>query len=353
MKWWIDIANAPHATLFRPVVPQLEARGHEVVVTVWDRGQTSALAHQFWPDARVVGVPGFRRPVLAKATSLWDRATALRAMLSGEPPDVALGHNSYSQLVAAKRMRIPAITMMDYEHQPANHLAFRLADLVVTPTVIPPAALRHFGLRDSSLVQYAGYKEQFALADFEPDPDFRRDLGIDEEEVVAVVRPAAEGALYHRHRNTLCDDVIERLISADARVLLTPRTKDQASQYQRRGGVQVLTAPVSGADLLYAADLVIGAGGTMTREAAVLGTPTWSIFEGRQAAVDQNLSGQGRLTFLRDADDLPLEAVRRKQPQAWDPPARALSDLVCLLDECAQGLVYGSARSTSGAARKP
>lgn len=339
MKWWIDIANAPHATLFRPLMTRLESLGHEVVVTVWDRGQTSALAARFWPQAEVVGVPGFRRPAMAKATSLWDRATALRSLLSAAPPDIALGHNSYSQLIAAKRMRIPAITMMDYEHQPANHLAFRLAELVVTPAAIPPGALRHFGLRASSLVQYAGYKEEFALADFQPDLNFRRNLGVDEKEILAVVRPAAEGALYHRHRNSLCDEVIERLLSADARVLVTPRTKDQARQYQRYSAVQVLTVPVSGADLLYSADLVIGAGGTMTREAAVLGTPTWSIFEGRPAAVDESLAGEGRLAFLRRADDLPPEAVCRRQPRPWAPPESALSDLVCLLEEHGQGLV--------------
>jgi predicted glycosyltransferase len=348
MKWWIDIANAPHATLFYPIARRLEERGHDVVLTVWDRGQTRAIAGEFWPEARVVGVPGFRRPVLAKATSLWDRATALRSTLDGEPPDVALGHNSYSQLIAAKRMGLPSITMMDYEHQPANHLAFRLADLVVTPKAIPPAALRRFGLRASALLQYPGYKEEFALADFRPHPDFRRHLGIEPGEVLAVVRPAAEGALYHRHRNTLCDDVIERLVSAGARVLLTPRTKDQALQYGGRRGVTVLTAPVSGADLLYAADLVIGAGGTMTREAAVLGTPTWSIFEGRPAAVDRGLSDQGMLAYLRSADELPLEAVRRKQPRPWDPPAQALSALVCLLDERAQRLVDASGGPASG-----
>ena len=43
----------------------------------------------------------------------------------------------------------------------------------------------------------------------------------------------------------------------------------------------------------------------MTREAAVLGTPSYSIFEGEPAAVDQWLEKHGRLVTLRDVQDLP------------------------------------------------
>ena len=44
---------------------------------------------------------------------------------------------------------------------------------------------------------------------------------------------------------------------------------------------------------MYAADLVIGAGGTMTREAALLGVPTFSVFAGKSPAVDRALEAQG------------------------------------------------------------
>ncbi len=42
-------------------------------------------------------------------------------------------------------------------------------------------------------------------------------------------------------------------------------------------------------------DLVIGGGGTMTREAAVLGVPAYTYFAGKWGAVDQYLSDQHRL----------------------------------------------------------
>src|SRR5207248_3716499 len=71
MRWWVDIANAPHVTLFGPVADELERRGDEVFVTTWDRGQTLELAKSRWPDAIAVGTGGFRRPLVDKAAAIW------------------------------------------------------------------------------------------------------------------------------------------------------------------------------------------------------------------------------------------------------------------------------------------
>ena len=50
---------------------------------------------------------------------------------------------------------------------------------------------------------------------------------------------------------------------------------------------------VDGRSLVAFADVLVSAGGTMNREAAVLGTPVWSIFEGRLGAVDEQLVARG------------------------------------------------------------
>jgi predicted glycosyltransferase len=61
---------------------------------------------------------------------------------------------------------------------------------------------------------------------------------------------------------------------------------------------------------MYAADLVIGAGGTMTREAALLGVPTFTVFAGKSPAVDRALQARGRMQRLTDAHQ--VAAVRRR-----------------------------------------
>jgi predicted glycosyltransferase len=58
--------------------------------------------------------------------------------------------------------------------------------------------------------------------------------------------------------------------------------------------------------------VLVSAGGTMNREAAVLGTPVWSMFEGRPGAVDDRLVAEGRLRMLTAPEDVVVAA--RPQP---------------------------------------
>ena len=52
---------------------------------------------------------------------------------------------------------------------------------------------------------------------------------------------------------------------------------------------------------------MISAGGTMNREAVVLGTSVYTTFEGRLGAVDEALLHEGRPRRLTDATDVTLE----------------------------------------------
>jgi predicted glycosyltransferase len=331
MKWWVDIANAPNVTVFRPVVERLRARGDGVLVTAWDRGQAKALSAEAWPETRLVGSQGFRMAQWAKGTAIFERAANLAREMRGEGIDVALGHASNAQVMAARLLRIPSVNMMDYEHHPANHLGFRMADLVFTPSAIPFAAMRSHGLSRRRWVPYACLKEEIAFSLWEPVPEFRKTLEVADDELLAVVRPAAEGAMYHRHGNTLCDDVLDRLAADGCTILLTPRTRSQGEGFVGRKSVRVLFDPVSGPDLLYAADVFVGAGGSMTREAAVLGTPSYSIFQGKPAAVDGYLESVGRIRKLMSVGELP--AVVRKGESAAERTASpaALDSFMSLL----------------------
>src|SRR4030095_11577109 len=98
---------------------------------------------------------------------------------------------------------------MDYEHQPANHLAFRMASRIIVPQAFPEAALTRFGASLAKVKRYAGLKEDVYLADFQSDPEFQEllgNLGIDQSNVLVTVRPPAREALYHRFENELFDE---------------------------------------------------------------------------------------------------------------------------------------------------
>ena len=223
-----------------------------------------------------------------------------------------MSHGSYAQVLAARIGDVPAVTMMDYEFQPANHISFRLADRVVVPTLFPEAALRRFGARERKVVRYEGFKEELYLGPFQATEDILNQLGLDPSRVIAVMRPPPQGALYHRSGN----DRFERLLAdaaarKDVQVVVLPRTADHAAAYSGRSGVIVPARAVDGRSLLAHADLIIGAGGTMNREAAILGTPAYTVFSGRLAAVDAELMRRGLMYDLRDRDSSPSFAKKK------------------------------------------
>jgi predicted glycosyltransferase len=85
---------------------------------------------------------------------------------------------------------------------------------------------------------------------------------------------------------------------------------DEQRRAVRALGLERVALPqraVDGRSLVALADVLVSAGGTMNREAAVLGTPVWSMFEGPLGGVDELLIREGRLGLLTDAAQIAFE----------------------------------------------
>jgi hypothetical protein len=194
--------------------------------------------------------------------------------------------------------------MFDYEWAAVqHHVNCRLARAVVVPEAIPPERLERYGAR-GKIRAYEGLKEEYYLADLEPDDRVIEELGLDTARAIAVVRTAPEVSLYHRFRNELFTAVLDRL--RGEQVVVLPRTDAQRAELAAAGGFIVPDQAIDAQSLIAAADLVVSAGGTMNREAVALGTPVWSTFEGRLGAVDAQLIAQGRLRLLERPEQVEL-----------------------------------------------
>jgi predicted glycosyltransferase len=321
MRIWIDLANSPHVPFFRALAEEFRSRGHETVTTAREFAQTIKLAEAAGLAPVVVGGHGGGK-LSRKAGNLVGRALALASWAGGRGFDLAVSHNSYSQVLAARTLGLRVVTLMDYEHQPANHLAFRIASRVVVPRAFPEEALRRFGARGAKVRRYDGIKEDVYLADFEPDPQFaarlREQFGVDDErDTLVIVRPPARDALYHRFENELFDELLARLLARpEVRVMLLARNDAQREALCARFSSDNLIAPrvaLDGANLIAASDLVISAGGTMNREAAALGIPAATVYAGRWAAVDEELVREGRLKRISTRADLESLRVEKKR----------------------------------------
>jgi predicted glycosyltransferase len=329
MRIWVDLTNSPHVLVLRPVIAVLRARGADVRVTARDFAQTVELAGRLGVDCEVIGHHRGAR-LGAKAVGLAERSAALaRWARRNGPFDLSLGHGSNDVTVAARLLRIPCSTMFDYEWATVQHTVnCRLAQAVVVPEAIPPERLDRYGAR-GKLQRYPGLKEEYYLADFEPDRGVLAQLGLDESEPIAVVRTPPSVSLYHRFENDLFAQVLDRLRGTQAVVL--PRVAEQRAQLD---GFIVPEHAIDAQSLIAFADVVVSAGGTMNREAVALGTPVWTTFEGRLGAVDELLIAEGRLQRLERAGDLVLakrggggaERVRRDPAALVDLLLKPLSE---------------------------
>ena len=121
------------------------------------------------------------------------------------------------------------------------------------------------------------------------------------------------------------DRCCERLRGRQAVVL--PRTESQRAELSQAGGFLIPERAIDAQSLIAYADLVVSAGGTMNREAVALGTPVYTVFEGRLGAVDEQLIADGRLRRLRSAEEVQLS---KRAPSADD--ARIRRDPATLVD---------------------
>jgi predicted glycosyltransferase len=301
VRVWVDLTNSPHVLVMRPLIEAMRADGHEVEVTARDFAQTLELCERFGIDHTAIGRHRGGR-LAGKAVGLVSRSLALTRWGRGRRFDVAMGHGSNDVSVAAKLLRVPSATAFDYEWATAQHqVNCRLASAVVVPDAIPPERLERYGAR-GKIHAYPGLKEEYYLADFEPDAAVLGELALDRERPIVVVRTPPEVSLYHRFENPLFGKVLDRLRGTQTVVL--PRTPGQRAEL---GEFIVPEHAIDAQSLVAYADLVISAGGTMNREAVALGTPVFTTFEGRLGAVDEALLRDGRLRKLDDPGQIQVE----------------------------------------------
>jgi uncharacterized protein len=314
VKVWVDCTAAAHPLVLRPIVERLEARGDDVFVTARRYGQTEGVLERLGiPFASVGNHAGASLPGKARAVAA--RSIALARLVRRRRPDLAIAHGSVDLAVVAGLLRIPSVQMQDYEYAGLQRqVSFRVARRVLVPDSIPLDRLRRIGAGERKLVRFPGLKEEYYLADFEPDESVLGTLGLDRGRILAVLRPPPETSEYHA-RNDVYAATMRRLAAEQGvQVVVIPRTGRQRAEALALDSPDLIVPEreIDAQSLIAFADLVISAGGTMNREAVALGTPVFTTFAGRMGGVDEALIAAGRLQVLDDPASLPIR--RRETP---------------------------------------
>jgi|GEM_PF-138432 len=323
---WIDLENSPHVPFFVPIISELERAGCEVILTARDFAQTLELVEHAGLNARIIGGE-YGNSGAKKTLGILSRAARLAWMMRGRGIAMAVGHGSRGLLLAARMLRIPTLTLYDYEGASVG-LFHRLSTYVMTPESIPFSTLEKLGLTKEKYLTYPGLKEDVYAGIFQPDEAILRTLNLDPSRIIIAVRPPSRTAHYRSEESfQLYDEIMERLVARkDIQIVLVPRDRTnvaQAREFARYPNVIVPTVAVDGMNLLYHSDLVLSGGGTMVREAAALGVPAITIFKGPMGAVDRWLIEKGRMIAINRAEEIvPLLQKRNRAPVKYSNAAK-------------------------------
>lgn len=314
-KIWIDLDNSPHVPLFRPVIEELERRNIECVITARDYAQTRNLL-EFWGiPFKMIGKHGGKNKA-KKVLNLFERAGELRKYIKGQGVELALSHGSRTQLVAAKTLGIKSVLMMDYEYTESRIFNY-LSSFILVPEYIPDSRLESVNINAKKVLRYPGFKEQLYLGNFLPEPGFRNRLGIRDESILVTVRPPAMEGNYH---DSMSEKILLRLLdrvsaSTDCYPLIISRTdRDRRFLEENiKGKLNYLEKAVDGLQLIWHSDIFISGGGTMNREAALLGVPTYSIFTGRKPYLDDYLKEKGRMIYIDSLEKIEFLDISKRE----------------------------------------
>ncbi len=333
--------NSPHVPFFIPIMKELEAKGHTVFLTTRDCFQVCGLADYFKLNYRRIGRHYGANKLYKVLGTVW-RSLQLAPVIFKERPDLSLSHGSRSLILLSSLLRIPTIFLTDYEY--AERLPFIKPYMGIVPEVINDLDIAKefkMGVR-----KYSGLKEDVYVSSFRPDPLNLRKLALQEEDIVATIRPPATEAHYHNRKSEeILDAVVEFLGSIPGvRMVFLPRNEKSQKdlvyrtwpQWCKEGKIIIPDQVLNGLDLIWYSDFVVSGGGTMNREAAALGVPVYSIFRGKIGAVDRYLAERGRLTLIENVEDVrrkiqPMRRVKGNEPSIGE--RKALKQIIAAIEE--------------------
>jgi len=311
VRLWFDLDNFPDVNVFVPIMRRLP--DHEHIVTTRKFASLEQLARDRGLDVRSVGSHS-GSSMLAKGLGTAARTVALLRTLPRF--DAAVGGVGAPMVWTAKLRGKRSLCFLDNDLVTSNlRLSAPFIDRLIVPRAFREEILQRLGLADRT-VRYDGFKEDLAVADFEPSSGFLDALPFRE---YVVVRPEALQAEYvSRNARSIVPEILRRFDAAGVNVLYLARDAADRSHARPYPRVHVPAGAINGLDACYFSKAVLTGSGTLAREAAVLGVPAASFFPGSQLlSVDQEMVRRSWMIHSREPEEL-VEAVLCAKRRPFD-----------------------------------
>jgi len=292
-KYWIDIFNGPHVHFFQHVGNFIK----EYFYTARDYKPIPELIKLYKINADIIGKHGGKSHYSKIITSSV-RVIELADYFKDQKIDVLLHKHSVEAARVAWGFGIPSVSYIDNELMvPQNMLVCPLSNVLIAPICIEQSILRDFTPSHVSILQFDGVCEIANVYDYKPDESILKILNLKTTKPIILIRGEPILASYHS-KESIVKILIEKIKSQvpDAQIVWI----------NREGEIRHKELPVFDArSLCCYADIVLSGGGTLTREAALLGANAISYFE-KNLAVDQYLINKKILRQFPGSDILKL-----------------------------------------------
>ena len=303
MKIWYDAGTGKHVRYGTAIAKRLRKIGHEVILTTRRHPDTLSLAKFLGEQPIVVGkyAPASKTVKLKESLK---RQLLLFRMFEKNPPNLAIMHVSVECARIAFGLGIPLISTFDTPHAEAqSRLTVPLASVIVASKAIPAQLIYRYGAK--RLIQFDGVDEIAWMK------NFRVKMKFDFKRPIIVVRQIEAKASYAEKLSDITEKIAKKLTSLGT-VIFLPRYDKKT-----RKGLVVPKAFVDSASLAAQADLVVSVGGTISREAALAGTPSIVIklFDGMY--VNEYLARKGFPIFIIEPQQV-MRYAERYLGRKWD-----------------------------------
>ncbi|UZE93659.1 MAG: DUF354 domain-containing protein [Candidatus Pacearchaeota archaeon] len=323
MKIWIDITNTPHVLFFKPIIEMLRKERHEVIITARKHAQTLGMLDFFHLPYVTIGKHA-GKSLIKKAFNTIPRVSLLKKFIRKEKPDLGICHQSPYLVQACFLLGIKSIYIFDNETAALQNLL----SIPFASKVLCLGAIKKKRLFGKKLIKYPGVKEAVYLTSWKFNKNIFRKLGLNKNKKIIVLRPEPYTAAYYKKNK----DILLKLVKSmpkEWQVVLIARSEKQKKEYKKiNPNLIIPKKAIDGPSLIYYADLVIGAGGTMNREAAVLGTPVISTYQEKSLAVDEWLIKKGLMIHSLDPSLSLIKKVMGRKKKSMLKEGKQALDLI-------------------------
>jgi len=356
MKLVIDILTPKQVLFFSRLSDELERNGHQVFRTTREYREVLQLLRLKDLGVTVVGKHG-GGTLDGKLKAYAKRVLELSQLVERLKPDAAISFSSPEMARVSFGLGIPHFCVNDSPHAEAvARLTIPLSKLLFTPKVIPKREWMRFGIASGNIVQYNALDPWVWLKDFKPDARILDELGLDESRPIITFRTEESFAAYLLGKTSGISTIVpilKRIMKEerDLQIVIVPRYEEQIGALKQVFGREavVCESVIDAPSLLYHTTIFVGAGGTMSTEAALLGTPTFSCYPGEPTLIEKYLVKRGLIirertlqeTADRIIDILSMDEAAKKAQvekarrlvEGFEDPAKVIKEKITRLSQ--------------------